>query len=297
MSRVSVLVVTLVALNLTGSAPAQDKEKVLQTVRKLESRLAQIDRYFSGLQSSEAGAMHAEIVSMQKALSATRDQFAEQATELTARAEGAEQALSAMTAERDTAQKSLATLAEQLDESRSRTQGVEHDLQALRAQAATAADRVAAAEVSARTAEEETARVTAELANAILEGQASQREREALVQRAEDAGASLAAEQDRVAELEYQLDDLRAQLARAPEASTTPTVLQIPTLDGIQIHVHGGEANFYINGNGLPLIGPPPPRSDLPGDPNLRLRLRQDGVSDRIPPVTPRTLPPRIHFP
>lgn len=241
--------------------------------------------------------MHAEIVSMQKALAATRDQYAEQATELTARAATVEQALSAMTAERDTAQESLATLAEQLDESRSKTQGVEHDLQALRAQTAAAGDTVAAAAVRARTAEEETARVTAELADAILEDQASQREREALVQRAEDAGASLAAEQDRVAELEYQLDDLRAQLAQAPEASATPTVLQIPTPEGIQIHVHGGEANFYINVDGPPLIGPPSPRSDPPGDPNLRLRLRKDSVSDRIPPVTPRTLPPRIHFP
>ena len=100
-----------------------------------------------------------------------------------------------------------------------------------------------------------------------------------------------------MAELEYQLDDLRAQLAQAPEASATPTVLQIPTPEGIQIHVHGGEVHFYINGDGPPLIGPPSPRSDPPGDPNLRLRLRKDGVSERIPPVTPRTLPPRIHFP
>ncbi len=295
MSRVSVLVVTLVVLNLAGSAPAQDKEKVLQTVQKLESRLAQIDRFFSGLQTSEAGAMHAEIVSMQKALSATRDLYAEQVTELTARAQRAEQALETVTVQRDESGQSLAALTGQLEESEARTRAVNQDLQTLRTVAAETADAVAAAEGRARTAEEESARVTAELADAILEGQASQRERQALVQRAEDAGANLAAEQDRVAELEYQLDDLRAQLAQAPEASATPTVLQIPTPEGIQIHVHGGEAHFYINGDGPPLIDAP--RSEPPVDPNLRLRLRKDGVSDGISPVTSKTPPPRIHLP
>jgi hypothetical protein len=171
------------------------------------------------------------------------------------------------------------------------------DLQALRTVAAETADTVAAAELRTRTAEQESARVTAELADAILESQASQRQREALIQRAADAGANLAAEQDRVAELEYQLDDLRAQLAQAPEAAATPTVLQIPTPEGIQIHVHGGEANFYINGDAPPLIGPPAPRSELPVDSNLRLRLRRDGVSDGTPPVTSKTPPPRIHLP
>ena len=259
MSRVSVLVVTLVALTLAGTAPAQDKEKVLQTVQKLESRLAQIDRYFRGHQTSEAGAIQAEIVSMQQALAATRGRFVQEIQDLTARAEGAEQAL--------------------------------------RAQAAKAADTLAAAEVRTRTAEDQAARLTAELADAILAGQAGQREREALVQRAEDASASLAAEQDRVAELEYQLQDLRAQLAQPPGAAVTPTSLQIPTPQGIEIHVHGGEATFYINGDGLRLIQPPSTATDLPGDPDLRLRLRRDSVPDRIPPVTPKTLPPRIHFP
>lgn len=284
MSRSSTIVIALlVAVAWIGPAPAQAREKVLETVRNLESRLEQVDKFIRGLQNAQGGANQEEEMAAQATeIGRLRDTIATAVTEFADQLQVTEEALGV--AERDAA-------------------GATLQLQEMTQRAEEAEEALAAAVSERESARHDNTRLAHLLEDATVKDEATTRDLRALEQRAEEAEAELAAERDQLGELEEELHLLRQELAASsqkPEASTTSGIPQeLDAEGGIQIHINGGQVTFHINGPELLRV--PTRTEDTPGDSNLHLRLppiRDDAEDKNPPPGTPSSRPIlRIHLP
>ena len=323
MSRSSAFVIPiLVALVWTSPTPAQDRNRVLETVRRLESRLEQVDNFIRGLQTAQIGAeqgqelQSAEFSQMRETLARTRTELSEQRQDAEAatreserqaqalrlelqnavqRAEAAEMALETAVSQRDEAMGERLQLTEQLDRADVGRQAMEGNIKALQHRAETAEERLIVAVTEERSARQDGARLAQQLDKANLGRQAMERDMQMLYERADAAEATLSAERDLLGELEAEVVSLKAQMA---ERDREDQVSEVDLLtSGLQVHIHGGEVTFQFTGLDLPRVLLPE-QDPVPRDiSNLRLRLRQDGAKtnrDKSDGAVPRL---RIHLP
>lgn len=327
MSRSSAIAV-LGAFALTLSAPAQDREEVLATIRNLEASIGRLDDYIRGLRSARTEAPEEEIARLREALDAemrgyaTRAEVAE--TELAqARAENArirqkldetvagqatlerdaagltertENAVAALAAASDNLEKVRADntrLQQRLDETIARLTNLERETTGLRQRTEDAEAALASASDSLDRARTDNARLQERLDESLAHQAALERRADALRQRAEDAEAELAAARD------LQLEQ-RSLQQREPVTEQDPdpsAPVQIPLREGgIQIHIHGGEVTFQVGANALEMVMPQREGGEPRDTSNLHLRFRQDRegpTGETTPPGTTR----RIHLP